>query len=75
MVSDVVPVGKNTYTVSAEKRHGIPSWVEIKHLALKQANEHCERLGKQMTAGKWDTHGVRGWGPISAELTFECIEK
>lgn len=73
-VSDVVPVGKSKFTVSSEMAGQFPSWSEVKQLALKRANTHCESLGKIMTVDKWETHGARGWTPLNAELTFECVD-
>ena len=40
-VSEVVPVGKNTYRVSSEMSGQFPSWSEVKGLSLKRANEYC----------------------------------
>ena len=71
-VSEVIPVGKNTYTVSAEMSGNFPSWSEVKQLAMKRANEHCGSMGRYMTIEKWETHGARGWTPLNAELTFHC---
>ena len=71
-VSEVIPVGKDTYTVSAEMSGQFPSWSDVKQLAMKRANEHCGSMGRYMTIGKWETHGARGWTPLNAELTFEC---
>ena len=73
-VSEVVPVGKSKFTVSSEMVGQFPSWSEVKQLALKRANKHCDSLGKVMTVDKWETHGARGWTPLNAELTFECVE-
>ena len=74
-VSEVIPVGKSKFTVSSEMAGQFPSWSEVKQLALKRANTHCESLGKVMTVDKWETHGARGWTPLNAELTFECVER
>jgi hypothetical protein len=74
-VSPVVPVGKNIYTVSAEMSGNFPSWSDVKQLALNKANEHCAGLVRTMVAGKWTTHGARGWSPLNAELEFQCVEK
>ena len=71
-VSEVIPVGKDTYTVSAEMSGNFPSWSEVKQLAMKRANEHCGSMGRYMTIEKWETHGARGWTPLNAELTFHC---
>ena len=74
-VSEVIPVGKSKFTVSSEMAGQFPSWSEVKQLALKRANTHCESLGRVMTVDKWETHGARGWTPLNAELTFECVER
>jgi hypothetical protein len=73
--SEVLPVGKDTYRVSAEMSGNFPSWSDVKGLALKRANEHCESLGRQIVEGRWQTHGARGWTPLNAELTFQCVPK
>ena len=72
-VTDVVPVGKDTYTVGSRMAENFPSWPEVKQLGLKRANEYCAELGKNMVPVKTETHGARGWTPLEAELTFECL--
>ena len=72
-VSDVVPVGKDTYRVSSQMGGQFPSWSDVKGLSLKRANEYCRETGKYMVEGKWETHGARGWTPLNAELTFQCL--
>jgi hypothetical protein len=72
-VSEVISVGKNTYRVSSEMSGQFPSWPEVKALSLKKANEHCLTKGRYMKEGSWETHGARGFSPLNAELTFECL--
>jgi hypothetical protein len=72
-VSDVLPVGKDTFRVSAEMAGQFPSWSDVKGLALKRANAYCGEKGRYMEEGKWETHGARGWTPLNAELTFRCL--
>ena len=72
-VSDIAPVGQNTYRVSSQMSGNFPSWPEVKGLSIKKANEYCKRNGKVMLEDKWETHGARGWSPLNAELTFKCI--
>lgn len=74
-VSNVLPVGPNTYRVSSEMiGAGIPSWSDVKDLCINAGNEYCLALGKVMREGEWETHGVRGWTPMNGELTFQCVE-
>ena len=72
-VSNVSPVGKDTYRVSSEMSGQFPSWSDVKGLSLKKANEFCKARGGYMKEGEWETHGARGWTPLNAELTFSCI--
>lgn len=72
---EVIPVGKGSYTVSAQMGGQFPAWSDVKELALKKANAYCDGLGNEMIVGKWDTHGARGWTPLNAELTFQCAQR
>jgi hypothetical protein len=47
-------------------------WGEVKASTLKRADEYCRQHGKQMHQVDMQTHGVRGWTPQEAELTFSC---
>ena len=71
-VSDVAPVGKDTFRVSSEMGGQLPSWSDVKALSIAKANEHCRAMGAYMEEVRWDTHGARGWTPLNAELTFIC---
>ena len=73
-VSNVQPVGPETYTVSSEMSGQFPSWSDVKGLAIKRANEFCAPKGKVMEVVGWETHGARGWTPLNAELTFKCVQ-
>lgn len=72
-VSEVFQVGKDTYRVSAEMAGQFPSWSDVKGLALKRANNYCREKGRYTLEKKWETHGARGWTPLNAELTFQCL--
>ena len=72
-VSDVIPVGKDTYRVSSEMGGQLPRWSDVKGLSLKRAYEYCSEKGQYMVEGNWVTHGARGWTPLNAELTFQCV--
>jgi hypothetical protein len=48
-------------------------WGEVKASSLKRADEYCAQRGKQMHQVDMQTHGVRGWTPQEAELTFTCL--
>ena len=72
-VTDVVPVGKDKYTVSSEMVMNFPSWSEVKQLSLKHANKFCNGKGQYMEVVGWNLHGRRGWTPLNAELIFLCL--
>lgn len=48
-------------------------WGKIKASSLKRADEYCKQQGKQMEQVDMQTHGVHGWTPQEAELTFSCV--
>lgn len=72
-VSNVVPVGKDTYRVSSEMGGQFPSWADVKGLSLERANRYCLERKMYMVEKGWETHGSRGWTPLNAELTFQCL--
>lgn len=72
-ISDVTPAGDGHYTVTTQVRGGMTPWGEIKASSLKRADEYCQQQGKQMHQVDMQTHGVRGWTPQEAELTFACV--
>lgn len=74
-VSDVTPVGKDTYMVGSQVRGGLTSWAEVKSLALQRAASYCGGLGKHMAIVDTETHGARGWTPQEAEITFRCLDE
>jgi hypothetical protein len=74
-ITDVTPAGDGNYTVTTQVRGGMTPWGEVKASSLKRADEYCTDQGKQMHQVNMQTHGVRGWTPQEAELTFACIQQ
>lgn len=76
-VGDVMPISPTTYTVASQKGGQFwtlgPSWSDVKALSINRANEFCTEQKKQMEVVGWETHGVRGFSQLNAELTFKCI--
>lgn len=72
-ISDVTPAGDGNYTVTTQVNGGMTPWGEVKASSLKRADEYCRQQGKQMHAINMQTHGVRGWTPQEADLTFSCV--
>ena len=70
-VGTVLPVGGDTYMVSSSGHY--QSWTDLKTLCVHSANEFCVNQKKQMEIVGYDTHGIRGWSPQEAELTFKCL--
>jgi hypothetical protein len=71
-ISDVTPAGNGRYIVTTQVRGGMTPWGEVKASSLKRADEYCRQQGLQMHQVDMQTHGVRGWTPQEAELTFSC---
>ncbi|CAG9269805.1 conserved exported hypothetical protein [Paraburkholderia caribensis] len=72
-VSEVTPAGDGRYTVTTQVRGGMTPWGEVKASSLKRADDYCRKQGMQMHQVDMQTHGVRGWTPQEAELTFACL--
>lgn len=47
-VTEVTPMGNNTYMVGSKVAGGHKSHTEVKSLALQRANEFCQESGKSM---------------------------
>lgn len=77
IVGKVLPVSPDTYTVGSQMGGQFwtfrPSFSEVKALAINRANEFCTTKNKTMAIVSWDTHGLRGFTPLEAELTFKCV--
>ena len=73
-VSEVTPMGKDTYMVGAEARGGMFSRTEVTQLAVKRANAFCQEQGKVMSPGHIENTGVRGWTPQDTQFVFECLD-
>ena len=74
-ISPILPTGRDTYVVSVRTRgffSGTGTWSEVKERALAKAISFCTNQSKHTTVVSWDTHGVRGWSTLEAELTFMC---
>jgi hypothetical protein len=71
-VSDVTPIGKDSYMVGVEVRGG-QDWTTVKAHAIRRANEYCAGLGRNMVLTHSETSGARGWTPQDAEIQFMCL--
>ena len=74
--SPVLPTSRDAYLLSGRVRGfgilGFTSWSELKESTVGKAISFCATKNKHATVLSWDTHGVRGWSPLEAELTFTC---
>lgn len=73
--SQPLSLGADRYTVTAKMSGNLPAWEDVRALGVKAATEHCSTLGRQMVDADIRNSGARGWTPISAEVTFRCVEK
>lgn len=71
-VSQVTPMGSDTYSVGSQVKGGFTSWSEVKAMAVKRATEYCAAQDKNLKVVDVATHGARGWTPQEAEVTFKC---
>jgi hypothetical protein len=78
-VGEVQRTSLDTYAVECTKGGQFwtfgPSWMDVKAMCLSRANEICLGQSKVMIVNGWETHGARGWTPLTAELSFKCISE
>jgi hypothetical protein len=75
-VSDVMPIGKDTYMLDVDHAalgSGLTSHAELRQAAIKRANEFCMGQAKEMRLSHVSSEGHAGWGSISTSLTFMCF--
>ncbi len=74
-VTDVIPIGKDTYMIASRGVMGWSSSQEEKALAFQKAGKYCNSLGKELQpVNTNETAG--GYGRIaSAEVQFRCLNK
>lgn len=70
MPTDVVPVGPDSYMVSATALGVIASQAPIN--AARAANNYCEQQGRHMIIRRSDNSLLSG-GPVSNSLVFSCV--
>jgi hypothetical protein len=70
-MSDIVPVGPDTYVVQT-RRHGIAREGSGAIAVLKQANEYCAAQNRIMIQQSLDVSGNPALGFQVTRLTFAC---
>lgn len=73
--TEVTPLGSGRYMVGYQEKSKFNSWTEIKAITVKDASDYCARQNLDVDVLEITTHGVRGWSPQGAEVTFRCIPK
>jgi putative hemolysin len=68
--SDVVPVGPDSYMVSATALGVIASQAPIG--AARAASNYCEKQGRHMVIRRIDNAALVG-GPVSNTMVFSCV--
>ena len=62
-----LPLGPDTWRITAKE--GIKGFGPSQALAIKEANQFCESVGKNILV-----IGTREIQPLSAEVTFRCLK-
>jgi hypothetical protein len=74
-ITEVTPMGKDTYMVGANDNSGIKSHTEVAQLAIKRANEFCASQHKVMSPGRVKNSGVQWWTSEETEFVFQCLDE
>lgn len=72
-VSEPLNIGPDSYQLNSISKSGLASWGEVKDMAIKKANQHCESQGKTMTLSGEQTSGVKVWTPMEAHIKYKCL--
>jgi hypothetical protein len=70
----VIPIGKDTYTISKQTASGFQSAVSIRGEVLKEANDYCRRNGLKMAVVSINAKdGVPGRSYATVDLVFRGV--
>jgi hypothetical protein len=71
--STVAPYGQDTYILNVSDTMGTRQKTELRVMAAKEADAHCNKLGKKMQVEGAQDHGVAWLTSTSSQLIFRCI--
>ncbi|MBV7482444.1 hypothetical protein [Bordetella sp. BOR01] len=74
-ISETATTGDNTYRVTYNAGGKWQTWVEVKNIARKQAEDHCESLGQRLSQPKVTSNHATGLMPKEATVDFTCVDK
>ena len=69
---DVRPLGPDNYEVSYNSGLRNTSWVELKNITLKAAEDHCTSLGQKLVDPRLTSNGATGLIPKKATTRLTC---
>ena len=74
-VSEPLRVGPDAYQINSISKSGLASWGEVKEMAIKRANLHCDAQDKLMVLDSEKTSGTKVWTPMEAHISYRCVPK
>ncbi|HYG43520.1 MAG TPA: hypothetical protein VEA17_11430 [Bordetella sp.] len=74
-MSETATTGANTYRVTYNAGGKLQTWVEVKNIARKQAEDHCESLGQRLSQPRITSNHATGLMPKEATIDFTCVDK
>ena len=72
-ISEVVPVGKDTFMLTGSNNHSRSTGGEIKVELFKVANAYCASLGKELMPVKTSSVDARLFNSSTSDLYFRCL--
>ena len=76
--SDVIQIGKNTYTLSVGHTalgSGLTSHAELRTEGIKKAAAYCNSKNQELHLDSTQNSGVAGWGSIDDTINFMCFDR
>lgn len=72
-ISEVTPMGRDTFMVSTDARGGFTSTGDLIARSAQKASAYCAGLGKEMMPDGIQNQGVRGFTPQENTFMFRCL--
>ena len=72
-ISEVVPVGKDTFMLTGSNNHSRSTGGELQVELFKVANAYCASLGKELMYVKSSSVDARLFNSSTSDLYFRCL--
>lgn len=72
-VTPVTSLGNDTYIVGSKTNKPGRGHTDMKIRAVKEAEGHCQKMGRTMVVESTKSSGAQGWTAVNGEVVFKCV--